>query len=244
MHAAIITGVSRGLGEALATELLERGAMVVGVGRTASARHKGERYRHVACDLAHPAVVAAAVLPALRDLALDKPSAVTLINNAAVATPVGVLGRLDAAEIESAIATNIAAPLVMADLFCRAFAGATPRRRIINISSGAAQNAIAGSAPYCMSKAALEMLTRAIVADYPDSSLECITLRPGIFETGMQQFMRSRDPAQFPSVALFRGFKEQGILKDPADVARSIVAKLVLGPVENGRLYAHTDLDG
>ncbi|MEO8676599.1 MAG: SDR family NAD(P)-dependent oxidoreductase [Casimicrobiaceae bacterium] len=244
MHAAIITGVSRGLGEALATELLERGAMVVGVGRTASARHKGERYRHVACDLAHPAVVAAAVLPALRDLALDKPSAVTLINNAAVATPVGLVGRLDAAEIESAIATNIAAPLVMADLFCRAFPGASPKRRIINISSGAAQNAIAGSAPYCMSKAALEMLTRAVVADYPDPSLECITLRPGIFETGMQQYMRSRDPAHFPSVALFRGFKEQGILKDPADVARRIVAKLVLGPVENGRLYAHTDLDG
>ena len=111
MHAAIITGVSRGLGEALATELLARGAMVVGVGRTASARHTGERFRHVACDLAHPAVVAAAVLPALRDLALEKPSAVTLINNAAVATPVGLVGRLDAAQIEAAAATNIAAPL-------------------------------------------------------------------------------------------------------------------------------------
>ena len=244
MHAAIITGVSRGLGEALATELLKHGATVVGVGRTASARHKGQRYRHVACDLAHPAVVAAAVLPALRDLALEKPSAVTLINNAAVPTPVGLIGRLDAAEVEAAIATNIAAPLVMADLFCRAFPGATPRRRIINISSGAAQNAIAGSGPYSMSKAALEMLTRAVLADHAGRALECITLRPGIFETGMQQFMRSRDPDHFPSVALFRGFKEQGILKDPADVARSIVAKLVQGPVENGRVYVHTDLDG
>ena len=244
MHAAIITGVSRGLGEALAVELLLRGSMVVGVGRTASARHQGDRYRHVACDLAHPAVVAAAVLPALRDLALEKPSAVTLINNAAVPTPVGLIGRLDAAEVEAAIATNIAAPLVMADLFCRAFPGATPRRRIINISSGAAQNAIAGSGPYSMSKAALEMLTRAVLADHAGRALECITLRPGIFETGMQQFMRSRDPDHFPSVALFRGFKEQGILKDPADVARSIVAKLVQGPVENGRVYVHTDLDG
>ena len=111
MHAAIVTGVSRGLGEALAAELLGRGAMVVGVGRSRSARHQSDRYRHVACDLAHPAVVAAAVLPALRDLALDKPSAVTLINNAAVATPVGLIGRLDAAEIESAIATNVAAPV-------------------------------------------------------------------------------------------------------------------------------------
>lgn len=244
MQAAIVTGVSRGLGEALAAELLGRGAMVVGVGRSASARHQSERYRHVACDLAHPAVVAAAVLPALRDLALDKPSAVTLINNAAVATPVGLIGRLDAAEIESAIATNVAAPIVMVDLFCRAFPAFKPARRIINISSGAAVNALAGSSPYCMSKAALEMLTRAVIADHPDRSIECITLRPGIFETAMQQFMRSRDPADVPSVAMFRGFKEQGILKDPAEVARNIVAKLIFGPVENGRTYAHTDLEG
>jgi NAD(P)-dependent dehydrogenase (short-subunit alcohol dehydrogenase family) len=84
MHAAIVTGVSRGLGEALATELLARGAMVVGVGRSVSARHRSGRYRHVACDLAHPALVAAAVCRRCAIL-LDKPSAVTLINNAAVA---------------------------------------------------------------------------------------------------------------------------------------------------------------
>ena len=244
MRAAIVTGVSRGLGEALAAELLGRGAIVIGVGRAASALHQSERYRHVACDLAHPAVVAAAVLPALRDLALDKPSAVTLINNAAVVMPVGLIGRLDAAEIESAIATNVAAPIVMVDLFCRAFPGASPARRIINISSGAAVNPIAGNSPYCVSKAGLEMLTRAVIADYSERSIECITLRPGIFETGMQQFMRSRDPAEVPSVAMFRGFKEQGILKDPKEVARNIVAKLVFGPVENGRTYAHTDLEG
>ena len=70
----------------------------------------------------------------------------------------------------------------------------------------------------------------------------CISLRPGIFETGMQVYMRSLDPAQFPSVGLFRGFKANGLLKDPADVAARIVDKLVQGPVENGRTYSHTDL--
>jgi len=241
MHAAIVTGVSRGLGEALASELLAHGATVVGIGRTASARHRGPKYRHVACDLARPALVAAAVLPTLREVAALKPSNVTLINNAAVATPVGLVGRLDAAEIEAALATNAAAPLVLADLFLRAFP-ASVARRIINVSSGAAQTAIAGSAAYCMSKAALEMLTRSIVADGTNGSVECISLRPGIFETGMQQYMRSRDPAEFPSVAMFRGFKDQGMLKDPAEVARAIVEKLVLSPVENGRTYVHTDL--
>lgn len=243
MHAAIVTGVSRGLGEALAVALLAKGFAVLGVGRTASAKLKGKRFRHAACDFARPALIAAAVAPALRELAAQKPAAVTLINSAAVASPVGLIGRLDAAAIESAITTNVAAPLVMADLFCRAFPDDDDvERRIINVSSGAAHTAVVGSAVYCMSKAALEMLTKTIVADHAQPRFRCISLRPGIFETGMQAYMRSHDPAEFPSVNLFRSFKKSGVLKDPAEVAAAIVEKLVLAPVENGRIYQHTDL--
>jgi benzil reductase ((S)-benzoin forming) len=242
MHAAIVTGVSRGLGEALAVALLARGFAVVGVGRTASAKLEGKHYHHAACDLADPTLIAAAVTPALRTLVAHKPESVTLINNAAVATPTGIVGNLDAAEIEAALVTNTAAPAVMADLFFRTFSDDAIPRRIINISSGAAQSAIAGSAVYSMSKAALEMLTRSIAVEHATPRFRCISLRPGIFETGMQAYMRSRDPAEFPSVGLFRGFKENGLLKDPADVAARIVDKLVQGPVESGRTYSHTDL--
>ena len=52
MHAAIVTGVSRGLGEALAVAMLARGFTVLGVGRTASPRLKGKRFHLAACDLA------------------------------------------------------------------------------------------------------------------------------------------------------------------------------------------------
>lgn len=242
MHAAIVTGVSRGLGEALAATMLAQGFAVLGIGRTASAKLKGKLFRHAACDLARPGLIAAMVTPALRELAARAPVSVTLINNAAVASPTGLVGRLDAAQIESALATNIAAPLVMADLFCRSFSDDAVERRIINISSGAAQTAIAGSAVYSVSKAALEMLTRSIAVEHTAPRFRCISLRPGIFETGMQAYMRSHDPADFPSVGLFRGFKENGLLKDPADVAARIVKRFVLGPVENGRTYTHTDL--
>lgn len=242
MHAAIVTGVSRGLGEALAATMLARGFAVLGVGRTASAMLKGSLFRHAACDLARPALIAASVTPALRELAARGPASVTLINNAAVASPAGLVGQLDAAEIESALATNIAAPLVMADLFCRSFPGDPVARRIINVSSGAAQTAIAGSAVYGMSKAALEMLTRSIAVEHTAPGFSCISLRPGIFETGMQAYLRSHDPAVFPSVGMFRGFKDNGLLKDPAEVAARIVDKLVLAPVQNGRTYTHTDL--
>ena len=243
MHAAIVTGVSRGLGEALAAELLRRGMGVIGVGRTSSEKLRGEHYRFIECDLAHADPMMQVLAPALRELADRRPKAVTLINNAAVPGPVGPTGRLDAREIELALATNIAAPLLLADVFLRAFPDDTVERRIINISSGAAQRALAGSAVYGMSKAAIEMLTLSLAADHASPRFRAIALRPGIFETGMQQFMRSRDPAEFASVELFRGFKEQGLLKDPADVAERIVARLVLEPVDHGRIYLHTDLD-
>ena len=242
MHAVIVTGVSRGLGEALAAALLARGARSSASAARRASSSRARAFAWLPAISRIRQLIAAASRRRCARSPAAKPTAVTLINNAAVATPVGLIGRLDAAAIESAFATNVAAPLVMADLFCRAFPETTPPRRIINVSSGAAQSAIAGSAAYCMSKAALEMLTRALVADHAATSLECITLRPGIFETGMQAFMRSRDPAEFPSVGLFRGFKENGLLKDPADVARAIVDKLVLAQVENGRTYTHTDL--
>jgi hypothetical protein len=242
MRAAIVTGISRGLGEALAAAMLARGFAVLGVGRTASAKLKGKLYHHATCDLARPSLIAASVTPALRKLAGYGPEAVTLVNNAAVPTPTGLIGHLDAAEIETALTTNAAAAVVMADLFCRTFATDAIERRIINVSSGAAQTAIPGSAVYSMSKAALEMLTRSIASEHTEPGFRCISLRPGIFETGMQAYMRSRDPAEFPSVAMFRGFKENGLLKDPVDVAERIVDRLVLGAIENGRTYSHTDL--
>jgi NAD(P)-dependent dehydrogenase (short-subunit alcohol dehydrogenase family) len=242
MHATIVTGCSRGLGEALADTLLGHGFDVTGVGRSAGAGLVGPRFRLVACDLEQPAGIAAAVEPALRAVAASRPQSVTLINNAAVAWPVGVVGRLGDGECERALATNVVAPLVLANAFLRVFADAPMPRRIINISSGAAQSAIAGSAVYSMSKAAIEMLSKSIAADYPAAGVTSIALRPGIFETGMQQFMRGHDPLDFPSVELFRGFKENGLLKSPAEVAERIVARLVEGAVEQGRTYTHVDL--
>ena len=242
MQAAVVTGVSRGLGEALAIALLAKGFHVIGIGRSSSDALGGSNYRFVVCDLAYPTRIAAVVTPALHNVATTKPSSVTLINNAAVAYPVGVVGKLDIATAEEALAVNVAAPLALSDAFLRAFPDDALARRIINISSGAAQSAIAGSAVYCMSKAAIEMQTKALAAEHTSSRFRCITLRPGIFETGMQSFMRSHDPADFPSVTMFRGFKENGLLKSPAEVAVRIVERLIQADVEHGKTYTQQEL--
>lgn len=242
MKAAIVTGVSRGLGEALAAALLERGYTVVGIGRGSAARLGGERYRFVAFDLENAERMDEAVAPTFRAIADAHPTQVCLINNAASAGPVGVIGRLDGAEVAAAIAVNLIAPVALANLFCRTFTDESLERRVINVSSGAAQMALPGGAIYCVAKSGLEMLTKALVAEQRASTFRAITLRPGIIDTGMQQFMRSQSRDVLPSVGLFQGFHQGGQLVPPDVVAAKVVERLVRGDIENGRTYAYQEL--
>ena len=242
LRSTIVTGVSQGLGEALAAELLARGESVLGVGRRSSPRLGGDRYRFVTCDLADVASLASRVEPALRALAATHPQAACLINNAATIEHGGVLGTLEADAIDRSLDVNLAAPIVLADLFCRTFDADAMERRIINVSSGAAHVAIAGASLYSIAKAGLEMLTQALASEHRSSRLQAITLRPGIVDTPMQAYARSRPASSFPSVAMFRQFHASGQLVAPDVVARKVVARLVEGPVESGRVYSYAEL--
>jgi benzil reductase ((S)-benzoin forming) len=238
----IVTGVSQGLGEAIADALLGRGARVLGVGRRSSPRLVNARYRFVPCDLADPAELAARVGPALRDIAKTRPAYACLINNAATIDPAGVLGMLDTDAIARSLRVNLAAPVALADLFCSAFRDDAARLRVINVSSGAAEHPIAGEALYCVAKAGLEMLTLVLHAEHGSPTFEAITLRPGLVDTPMQAHARAQPPERFPSVGLFRQFHENHQLVPPAIVAAKVVERLVEGDVESGRTYAYAQL--
>ncbi len=242
MLTAIITGVSRGLGEALAEELLRRNARVVGVGRASSSRLGGDRYRFVECDLSRTADINARLEEPLAEITRARPSYMCLVNNAATLEPVGVLPELDHAASARSLALNLIAPVVLCSLFCRAFRDESIERRIINVSSGAAQSTIPGESLYCIAKAGLEMLTRSLAAEDAAPTFRAITLRPGIIDTPMQAFARSHSRATFPSVDLFKGFHASGRLVPPATVARKVVERLVLGAVEHGRTYSYAEL--
>ena len=242
MKAAIVTGVSRGLGESLAAALLARGFAVTGVGRTSAERLAGEHYRFVRCDLGEVAAIEPTLAPVFAEIAAARPRSLCLINNAAVAGPVGTLGTLDASSIEESLAVNLVAPLALVNLFCRLFAEASTQSLVINISSGAAASPLGGSGPYSIAKAGLEMLTKQLVAEQISPTFSAITVRPGIIDTGMQVFMREQPRDVLPSVDLFRGFHQSGQLVSADIVARKIVEKLVEADVENGRMYAYKEL--
>jgi NAD(P)-dependent dehydrogenase (short-subunit alcohol dehydrogenase family) len=239
---AIVTGVSRGLGESLALDLLGRGWGVLGVGRHDSTRLAQDGYRFVQCDLADAGAIDEVLERPFADAARASPRAAVLVSNAAAADPVGIFGRMGARELATAMSTNLAAPVALANLFCRTFTDPACDRRIINISSGAAERTIPGLGPYSVAKAGLEMLTRCVALEQGASTLRAITLRPGIIDTQMQVHARSHSPTEFPSVDLFQNFHASGQLVPPQVVARKTIDRLLEAPVESGRTYNYAEL--
>jgi hypothetical protein len=67
-------------------------------------------------------------------------------------------------------------------------------------------------------------------------------LRPGVIDTPMQAFARSQEKERLPSVDLFKRFHADRKLVPPGVVARKVVDRLVLGPVEHGRRYTYAEL--
>jgi benzil reductase ((S)-benzoin forming) len=240
-QAAVVTGVSRGLGAALAGELLEHGFTVLAVGRASNPALGGERYRFVRFDLVETACLDAVLAPELEALKEHRLASVCLVNNAATVDAVGTLGRLSASEIASALSVNLAAPVALASVFCRVFAATQIPWRVINVSSGAAQTALPGEAVYCVAKAGMEMLTQTLAAEQQASNFRAITVRPGVMDTDMQLFARSQPSHVLPSVDLFKEFHRAGRLVAPAVVASKIVGRLVVGDVEHGGIYNYPD---
>jgi hypothetical protein len=221
---AIVTGHTRGLGDALSATLLERGVEVLGVSRSLNAS-LGERYpdalTEVQLDLADTAQVEEWLgSNALRSFVAGAPR-VVLINNAGMVQPIGPLNMQDVAAIATAVSLNVAAPLMMAAAFAAASADATDRR-IVHISSGAARNAYSGWSIYCATKAALDHHARAVALD-ENRALRICSLAPGVVDTRMQAEIRDVSTEQFPMRGKFEDLKRSGQLASPEASAAKLV---------------------
>lgn len=238
---AIVTGASRGLGAALAAQLLAPARRLICIARSpnvalaAQAQASGAPldYRlHDLADAEATARLAQALGETLREAAAagtaSPISRFVLVNNAGVIEPIGRIESLAAAPLARALQVNLAAAMLLTAAFLSATDAAGADRRILNISSGAARHPLAGWSAYCSSKAALDMFTRCIAAEHagrPDAPRVC-SLAPGVLDTGMQATIRTAAPADFPQVERFRKLAAEGALASPAQVAQRIVAYL------------------
>jgi benzil reductase ((S)-benzoin forming) len=225
MDLYIVTGASRGLGHALASQLAaDAGARTAGVSRRGAADIP--LWRDVRADLGTAEgqdIAIAAIRDAMR---AEQWSRAVLINNAGILDPIGVVGALDVGMIRASAMINLAAPIALMSAFIAALAERETKGSVINISSGSGRRPIPGSGVYCATKAGLDMASRTAVLEVEAKQRPVVitSLAPGIFETDMQVVARSKTIEEFPSVESFRAFKSQNLLKTPAEVAAKIIA--------------------
>lgn len=188
--AAVVTGASRGIGEAAALALAENGVDLVLAARNEAAletiaatiRAKGGRAEVVPCDVSRYADVEAAIARCTKTYGrLD-----ILVNNAGVIDPIAHLGESDPEAWARVIDINVngvyygmrlAVPIMQA-------AG---HGVIVNVSSGAAVAAMEGWSHYCASKAAVLSLTRVAHKELADKGVRVVGLSPGTVATEMQR---------------------------------------------------------
>ena len=225
-HLFIVTGASRGLGRAIAEQLLQPGHLVLGLSRKTPQAPAG--LEQWACDLANPAPVAARLQAWLEGLEGSRFASAALINNAAMLVEPTPLRDADASALSAAVRVGLEAPLLLSAAFLRATRHWTADKRVLHISSGLGRRAMAAQGPYCAIKAGLDHLARAQALEEAllEHGAHVVALAPGIIDTDMQVQLRGADPAGFPDHEAFVQMKSGGRLDSPAAAAAKVIAYL------------------
>ncbi len=201
----ILTGASRGMGLAMARQLLQPGTVLLCLSRQSNAELT----------------------------ALAEQRRATLINNAGVIPSIVPLADCPATELAQALRVGLEAPMQLTAAFLRATAawvdaGWRGPRKVLNISSGLGRRAMASQAPYCAAKAGMDHFTRCAALDeaqHPQGA-KLVSLAPGVIDTDMQVQLRGGDPAAFPDRERFVELQRQGQLTSPEAAAARVLAWL------------------
>ena len=230
--AVIVSGASRGLGAAVACRLAASGAAVALVARSETklldvagdvARLGGEPLV-LRTDVADFRACRRAVETTLKHFGrID-----SLVNNAGIVQPISAIAQADPADWQYNIEVNLIGPFNLIRAAVNALR--EQKGRVVNVSSGAANQALANLSAYCAAKAALNHFTRVLAAE--ETSITAVALRPGVVDTDMQAFIRKESTKAMPAdlADYYRQIKERGELLPPEIPARAIAWLALYAP--------------
>lgn len=240
MHAlegktALVTGAGRGIGREIARQLAATGTTVALLARS---RDQLEETARLIADAGHSSMVVpvdltvraqrAAAVHAVRD---ELGPVDILINNAAVAGPIGATVEMDPAEWATTVEIALIAPVelttvLLPDMLDRKWG------RIVNLSTAgvAASRTLLGTNAYLAAKAGLETHTVNLAVELADSGVSVNVYRPGLVDTAMSALVEDKMRTYMPALA--------------ADVERNRRAGRMLTPEASAAaLLAHLDHD-
>jgi 3-oxoacyl-[acyl-carrier protein] reductase len=238
---ALVTGASRGIGEAIARRLAAEGAAVVAAARTAETLRgvvagiaaAGGKAEPLTLDVADPASVENGV----KTVIAAHGQIDVLVNNAGV-TEDNLLLRMSKEAWDRVISTNLTGVFLLTQAVVKAM---LRRRygRIVNITSVVGLMGNAGQVNYAATKAGLIGLTKSVARELASRNITCNAVAPGFIGTAMSEKMT--DAAR----ESLSGQIPLGRLGTPDDVAAAVAylasdeAAYVTGTVLNvsGGLY-------
>ena len=216
----VITGVTRGLGRALAEEFIRDGHTVIGCGRSGDAIFDLRMTYQAPHDFSvlDVALDSKVALWAVKVLENESPPDL-LINNAGLMNRLAPLWEQDDREFTKLVDVNIRGVQNVIRHFVPAMV-AQKKGVIVNISSGWGRSVAKEVAPYCMSKWAIEGLTKALAVELPEG-MAAIPLSPGVIDTDMLRSCWADGAAGYPKAEQWAKTAAPFILK--------------LGPEHNGQ---------
>ncbi|MBM7070214.1 SDR family NAD(P)-dependent oxidoreductase [Actibacterium sp. 188UL27-1] len=221
MKNVIVTGVSKGLGLAIAQRIADLPEYrLIGMSRSigdygALVEAHPERVEHRVFDAGDIDAIAGHV----REITQEHGKIYGLVNNAGMGLD-GVLATQHASDIEKVLKVNLEAPITLCKYAARSMLAAR-EGRIINISSIIASTGFHGLAAYAASKAGLEGLTRSLSREVGKMGITVNCVAPGYMETEMTEGIDQH------KMASIRRRAPLGLAR-PDDVAGAVI--YLLGP--------------
>lgn len=214
---ALITGASRGIGEAICDTLAANGATVVGTATSASGAAAiterlqtagviGSGMQLDVTDADASQACVAAVLEQYGPISI-------LVNNAGV-TRDNLFMRMKDDEWNDVIATNLSSVFRMCKLVVKPMVKAR-KGRIINISSVVGITGNAGQVNYAASKAGMLGMTRSLARELGSRSITVNAVAPGFIESDMTDSLAEEQKDKL------KGEIALGRLGNPADIAKT-----------------------
>jgi 3-oxoacyl-[acyl-carrier protein] reductase len=184
---ALITGASRGIGRAIATELGRRGATVIGTAtRPNGAEAIGEylaaegiKGQGMALNVTEPESIDRVI----KTINNDYGAVTVLVNNAGIPLD-NILMRMKEAEWDEIIDTNLSSIYRMSKACLKGMTRAR-RGRIVNISSVVGASGNPGQANYAAAKAGIVGFSKSLAQEIGSRNITVNTVAPGFIDTDM-----------------------------------------------------------
>ena len=206
----IVTGASRGLGQAITERLIERGEEVIGLARNTS----GLKINAIECDVSDYA----SVKNASKEVKRMKKPVKAFINAAGVAS-MNMAVTTDESTVQKLIQTNLIGTIYC----CQLFAPIMLRQKqgsFINFSTIAVALALKGESVYAASKAGVESFSRTFAREMADFNVRVNCIAPGPIRTDL---LRGITDAQIEKITSQQVIQKQFQKSDVCDLVELLL---------------------